>query len=126
VPERLDIDAPLTVAAQIEARARHSLTVNKVLLMQGERKWTYRQYRDESVRMAHFLLRRLGPTDASRPGHVAMLLDNHLELLSLLGGCSYSGLTLFGVNTGLRGDVLRGVLNQSGARLLVVDEKLLP
>jgi fatty-acyl-CoA synthase len=76
--------------------------------------------------MAHFLLRRLGPIDSSRPGHVAMLLENRLELLSLFGGCSYGGLTLFGVNTGLRGDVLSGVLNQSGARLLVVDEKLFP
>jgi fatty-acyl-CoA synthase len=35
-------------------------------------------------------------------------------------------LTLFGVNTGLRGETLVGVLNQSGARLLVVDERFLP
>ena len=126
VSERLDIDVPFTVAAQIEARAQHPLTANKVLLMQGERKWTYRQYRDESVRMGHFLRRRLGAIDAARPGHVAMLLENHLELMSLYGGCAYGGLTLFGVNTGLRGDVLSGVLNQSGARLLVVDEKFLP
>src|SRR5262249_12205475 len=37
-----------------------------------------------------------------------------------------AGLTLFGVNTGLRGDVLTGVLNQSRARLLVVDERFWP
>ena len=36
----------------------------------------------------------------TRPGHVAMLLENHLELLALYGGCAYAGLTLFGVNTG--------------------------
>jgi len=35
-------------------------------------------------------------------------------------------LTLFGVNTGLRGEVLAGVLNQSRARILVVDEKFFP
>jgi fatty-acyl-CoA synthase len=55
-----------------------------------------------------------------------MLLENHLELLSLYAGCAYSGLTLFGVNTGLRGETLSGVLEQSRARMLVVDERLLP
>ncbi len=45
------------------------------------------------------LLRRLGRIDDSRPGHVAMVLENHLELMALYGGCAYSGLTLFGVNT---------------------------
>ena len=41
-----------------------------------------------------------------RPGHVAMLLENHPELLALYAGCGYAGLTLFGVNTGLRGETL--------------------
>jgi fatty-acyl-CoA synthase len=123
--EALNFDAPLTVGAQIEARAEHPETAGKVLLMQGDRTWTYRRYRDECVRMAHFLLRRLGPLDERRPGHVAMLIENHLELLALYGGCAYAGLTLFGVNTGLRGEVLSGVINQSGARLLVVDERFL-
>src|SRR5262245_43576829 len=94
--------------------------------MQGERTWTYRQLRDESVRTAHFLLRRLGAIDEARAGHVAMVLENHFELLSLFGGCGFAGLTLFGVNTGLRGEVLSGVLNQSRSRLLVVDERFWP
>jgi len=123
VAQPLSFDAPFTVGAQIEARANHPVTTGKVALMQGDRTWTYRQLRDESVRLAHFLLRRLGRIDAARPGHVAMVLENHLELLALYGGCAYAGLTLFGVNTGLRGDVLAGVLNHSRARLLVVDER---
>jgi acyl-CoA synthetase (AMP-forming)/AMP-acid ligase II len=124
--EPLVLDAPLTVGAQIDARAQHPTTAHKVLLMQGDRTWTYRQFRDESVRMAHLLLRRLGSIDDQRPGHVAMMLENHFELLSLYGGCGYAGLLLFGVNTGLRGEVLAGVLNQSRARVLVVDERMLP
>ncbi len=122
--EPLSFDAPFVLGAQIEARALHPVTGNKVLLMHGDRTWTYRQYRDESVRTAHFLLRRLGSIDDQRPGHVAIMLENQLELLALLGGCAYAGCTLFGVNTGLRGDVLSGVLNQSRARILVVDERL--
>ena len=119
-------DAPFTVSAQLEARALHPVTENKVFLLQDERRWTYRQLRDESVRMAHFLLRRLGRIDEAHPGHVAMLMENHFELLALYFGCAYGGLTLFGVNTGLRGETLAGVLNHSRARLLVVDERFLP
>ena len=118
------IEAPFTLGAQIEARARHPEYADRVLLRQGDRSWTYRQYRDECVRMAHFLRGRLGAIDPQRPGHVAILLENHLELLSLYGACGYAGLTLFGINTGLRGETLAGVLEQSGARLLVVDERL--
>ncbi len=119
-------DAPFTVGAQIEARARHPETAQRVLALQGDRSWTYARFRDESVRCAHLLRRRLAPVDAARPGHVAVLLDNHLEFLALFGGCAYAGLTLFGVNTGLRGETLAGVLNQSLARILVVDERYLP
>ena len=119
----LSFDAPFTVGGQIEARGQHPVTADKIALMQGDRTWTYRQLRDASVRTAHFLLRRLGRIDDAHAGHVAMVLENHFELLALYGGCAYAGLTLFGVNTGLRGDVLAGVLNQSRARVLVVDER---
>ena len=81
---------------------------------------------DEAIRYAHWLARRLGRCDASRPGHVAVLLENHPELVGLLAACAYNGMTLFGINTGLRGDTLSGVLNQSRARLLVVDERFWP
>jgi fatty-acyl-CoA synthase len=123
--EPLKFNAAFTVGAQMEARATHPATEHKVFLRHGDRAWTYRQLRDESVRMAHFLRRRLGAIDEARPPHVAMLLENHCELVSLYGGCAYAGLTLFGVNTGLRGETLAGVLNQSRARLLVVDERFL-
>ncbi len=120
------IDAPLTLGAQIDARASHAATENRIFLRQGERSWTYRQYRDECVRFAHLLLGRLGPSADSGSGHVAMLLENHLELLALYGGCAFAGTTLFGLNTGLRGEPLAGVVNQSRARILVVDEAHLP
>jgi fatty-acyl-CoA synthase len=119
-------DAPLTVRDQLEARASHPDVAPRPFLYQHDRVWTWRELRDESVRVAHFLLRRLGPIDDARPGHVAMLLENHLELLALYGGCAYAGLVLFGINTGLRGEVLAGVINQSRARVLVVDERLWP
>ncbi len=120
----LKFEADFTLRAQIQARADHPEASGKVFLRQHDRTWTYGQFRDESTRAAHFLLGRLGSIDDKRPGHVAMLLENHLELLSLYGGCGIAGLTLFGVNNGLRGTTLAGVLNQSRARLIVVDAKL--
>jgi fatty-acyl-CoA synthase len=124
--EQISFEAPLTIPAQLDLRVRHPVTADKVLLMQDDRTWTYRQYRDQSIRVAHFLLRRLGGSDDAHPGRVAIFLENHLELLAIFGGCAYGGLTLFGINTGLRGDILAGVINQARARVLVVDQKLLP
>jgi fatty-acyl-CoA synthase len=119
-------DAPMVLGAQIEARARHPEVAQLPFAVQGDRSWSYRRFRDESVRVAHFLLARLGRLAPDRPGHVAMLLENHLELLALYGGCGYGGLTLFGVNTGLRGDTLAGVINESRSPILIVDERLWP
>jgi fatty-acyl-CoA synthase len=119
-------DAPFTFGAQLDARANHPEIGQRIAIRHHDRSWTYRQFRDEGVRYAHFLLSRLGRIDDERPGHVAMVLENHPELLALYAGCAYAGLTLFGVNTGLRGDTLAGVLNQSRARVLVVDERFLP
>ena len=118
--------ADFTLRAQMEIRAEHAETADKVFVMHQDRTWTYRQFRDESARMGRFLLGRLGAIDDKRPGHVAMLLENHLDLVSLYGGCGVTGLTLFGINTGLRGDTLAGVINHARARILVVDERLMP
>ena len=120
MPTPLTFDAPLTLGAQIDARASHPELERKTFLVQGDRSWSYREYRDECVRTAHLLEQR---APVAKEGRVAMLLENHLELLSLYGGCGYSGHTLFGVNTGLRGETLAGVLNQSGAQVLVVDQR---
>ena len=124
--EQMSFEAPLSIPAQLDLRVQYPVTADKVLLIQDDRTWTYRQYRDHSIRMAHFLRRRLGRINDGHPGHVAIFLENHLELLAVFGGCAYGALTLFGINTGLRGEVLAGVINHARARVLVVDEKLLP
>ena len=120
------LDAAFHVGAQLDARAAHAEISDRIAIRSGEFAWTYRAFRDEAVRVAHLLLRRLGRRDEQRPPHVAMLMENRPDLLALYAGCAYAGSTLFGVNSGLRGDTLAGVLNQSRARLLVVDETLWP
>ena len=110
-------DAPLLLGAQIEARGAHPEVGERVFLRQHDRTWTYRATATSRVRMAHFLRRRLGPIDdaAARPRRDAARepprAARALRRLRATPGC-----TLFGVNTGLRGDTLAGVLNQSRAR----------
>ncbi len=118
-------EAPLVYGAQLDARAQHPELCDRVAIRHGDRAWTYREYRDACVRVAHFLRSRLGRTDERRPPHVVMMMENHPELMSLFGGCGYAGATLFGVNTGLRGETLAGVINQSRGSVLVVDERFL-
>ena len=60
------------LGAQIEARAEHPEVSGRLVLLKDDRTWTYKQYRDECVRYAHFLLGRLGKIDETRPGHVAV------------------------------------------------------
>ncbi len=123
--EPLQFMAPFTIGAQLEARAAHEICGRKVFLIQDDRTWTYRQLRDEAVRIAHFLRGRLEPV-GGRPRPRGDVAREPPRAAGALGGCAYAGLTLFGVNTGLRGETLAGVVNQSRARLLVVDERLLP
>ncbi len=122
----IQIDAPLTLGAQLDARAQHAELADRIAIRLGERSWSYRAFRDEAVRYAHFLSGRMGSGRGGRPGHVAMMLENRPELLALYAACGYTGTTLFGVNNGLRGDTLAGVVNQSRARMLVVDERFWP
>ena len=104
-----EFEAPFALGAQIEARAAHPEVAGRVFLKHDDREWTYLEFRDECVRMAHFLRSRLGSVDDARPGHIAVLMENSFELLSIYGACGVAGLTLFGINTGLRGETLAGV-----------------
>jgi hypothetical protein len=73
------VEADYTLGAQIEARGAHPAWADRVLLRDDTRTWTYRRYRDECVRLAHFIRGRLGAPSETQPGHVAILLENHLS-----------------------------------------------
>jgi len=56
---------------------------------------------------------------------VAVMLPNSLEFLEVWFGSAAIGAVLVPVNTGLRGEGLRHVVEHSGARLLVADGPLI-
>ena len=47
---RFSFDPPYTLGVQIDARAAHPELGSRPLLLQGDRVWTYKRYRDECVR----------------------------------------------------------------------------
>jgi len=116
----------LTFRHQLEARAEHPEIGNRAFLRTREEDWTYRRFRDTACALSHFLIERTGGVNAERQGRVAILADNHPEFVAVFGACGIGGINLFGINTGLRGETLCGVLNQSGASVLVVDPVYLP
>ncbi len=52
--EPLLFDADMSLSSQIRARAEHPEAAGKMFLREHDRTWTYKEFRDESVRMAHF------------------------------------------------------------------------
>jgi len=117
---------PLTVRDQLEARAAHSEIGGRPFLraLDGDR--SYKEFRDRACALSHFLLSRVGTDSPVAQGRVAILADNSPEFVEVFGACAIAGLNLFGINTGLRGETLTGVLDQSGATALIVDQAHLP
>ena len=112
-----------TLMAMIEAQAGNPDLAGRTLLVDGDSRWSYREYRDHCVQMAGFLHRRARPVEHFTRGHVAVMMENRKEYLALLGGCSYVGLTFFAINPLLRGDALVQTLNKSRATVLVIGEE---
>ena len=83
----LPVQVPFTLGAQLDPRAGDPRFEGRVAVRWGDRSWSYREFRNEAVRYAHFLPRRLGVCDDTRPGHVAILLETQPELLALYAGC---------------------------------------
>lgn len=112
-----------TLMAMIEAQAGNPDIADRTLVVDGESRWSYREYRDHCVQMAGFLFRRACPAAHFTRGHVAVMMENRKEYLALLGGCAYAGLTFFAINPLLRGEALAQTLNKSRATLLVIGEE---
>ena len=119
-------DAPLLLGAQIEARATHPDVAGRIFLRQNDRTWTYRQL-PRRVRCAWRTFSAAGSARSTIGGPRTWPCCSRIisSCSPSTAAAAYAGVTLFGVNTGLRGDTLAGVVNQSRARLLVVDQRLL-
>jgi fatty-acyl-CoA synthase len=92
----------------------------RVAVVDGDRRWTYAEFRRRCLRLAGALRARgIAPGD-----RVAILAPNTHLLLEAHYGVPYAGAVLVTLNTRLAAAELRYILQHSGAALLIVDPEL--
>src|SRR5690606_37170325 len=102
---------PALLARQVAQRP------DEVAFIDGERQITYAEFDRMSRRTAVWLdAQGIGPGDK-----VAVWLVNRIEWLALYFGLSHIGATLITVNTRYRAHELAYILEQSEARMLVLE-----
>lgn len=94
----------------------------KLLLRCGDTSWSYAQAPRIAARMAG-TLRTAGIAAGDR---VAILSSNRIEFMEVLLGCAWLGAIAVPINVASRGEQLRHILSNSGARLIAVEAALAP
>jgi fatty-acyl-CoA synthase len=93
---------------------------DKVAIVYGDRRTSYRDFARETSRLAHALRASgIGPGD-----RVAYLCPNIPELLVAHFAVPLAGAVLVAINTRLAPEEVRYICDHSGAKLLVVDSEL--
>ena len=93
---------------------------DKVAIVHGDRRTSYRDFASEATRLAH-ALRASGIDPGDR---VAYLCPNIPELLIAHFAVPLAGAVLVAINTRLAAEEVRYICDHSGAKLLVVDSEL--
>ena len=105
LPRMLDIQA-----------ARHG---DRILLSTAGGSWTVREARDIASGRAA-ALRAIGISAGDR---VAVLCSNRVEMLEIFLGCSWIGAIAVPINTAAMAPQIAYCLSNSGARLLVIEQR---
>ncbi|MGE3288624.1 MAG: acyl--CoA ligase family protein [Pseudonocardia sp.] len=109
---------PLTPTAFLDrAAAVHG---DRVAVVDGPHRWTYREFHDRARRLAGALL----PPDGGPVRPVAVLAPNSHVSLEAAYGVPWSGRPLVAVNTRLSAGEVAYILEHSGADVLVHDPEL--
>ncbi len=96
-------------------------TPDRVAVVDGDRRLTYRTLDDRSARLGNVLLAH--GAGLERPG--AALLANRAEFIEFDVACARAGVTRVGISDRLSGDECRYILEHSGAAVLVTTPDLL-
>jgi fatty-acyl-CoA synthase len=104
---------PTTVAELLDTRAEDET----VGLMEGDRRWTWREVVARSDGIARWLTERRGPG----PFHVGVLLDNTPEYLFALFGAARAGAAVVGINSTRRGAELARDIRHTACQLVITD-----
>ena len=100
---------------------------NRVFMIFEGREYTYREVYKESQRYASYFMAlrndqvKKGILKDGRRLHIAIYQENTPEFVFILFGAAMSDTTIFGINTGFRGETLVNVINQANIALLLAD-----
>jgi carnitine-CoA ligase len=115
----VDLSSHNTIAAILSERA--ALTPDAQFVTFDGEAWTFAEMLAKAEQAAAALVDvGVRPRDT-----VALMLPNSLEFLQLWFGTAIIGAILVPINTGLRGDGLRYIVEHCDSRLLIVDAPLL-
>ncbi|WP_426956209.1 AMP-binding protein [Muricoccus radiodurans] len=95
---------------------------DRVAVIHGSRRWTWKEHRDRCVRLASALSRR----GIGRGDTVAALLPNVPAMLECHQGVPMSGAVLNAINIRLDADTIGYILDHGEARAIIVDRELVP
>ncbi|MCU0803767.1 MAG: acyl-CoA synthetase [Burkholderiales bacterium] len=125
-PYETDLDrnaanhAPLTPLLFLDWSA--DVYPDRVSVIDGERRFTWRETRERSRRLASALARRgIGAGDT-----VAVMLPNIAEMVEAHFGVPMTGAVLNALNTRLDADAIAFMLEHGGAKILVTDRESSP
>ena len=93
----------------------------KPLVQAGERSWSFAQAPELAARSAG----RLQAAGLRQGDRIALICENRPEFIEVFLGAAWLGASLVPINTASRGLQLRHILENSGARLLVIEAALL-
>jgi fatty-acyl-CoA synthase len=112
--------APLTPLVFLDWSA--DVYPDRVSVIDGERRFTWRETRERSRRLASALSRRgVGVGDT-----VAVMLPNIAEMVEAHFGVPMTGAVLNALNTRLDADAIAFMLEHGGARILITDREFSP
>jgi crotonobetaine/carnitine-CoA ligase len=116
---RLFAPAERSLAVMLRAQARKFGA--RKLAQSGGRSWSFAEATDLAARSAG----RLQAAGIRQGDRVALICENRPEFIEVFLGAAWLGAILVPINTASRGLQLRHILENSGARLVVIEAALL-
>ncbi len=116
---RLFAPAERSVAVMLQAQAKKFGA--RKLVQSGAKAWTFAEAAALAARSAG----RLQAAGIKQGDRVALMCENRPEFIEIFLGVAWLGAILVPINTASRGLQLRHILENSGARLMVIEEALM-
>src|SRR5204863_1952460 len=116
---RLFMPADRSVAVMLQAQAKKYGA--RKLVQSGATGWSFAEAAEMAARSAG----RLHAAGIRQGDRVALICENRPEFIEIFLGAAWLGAILVPVNTASRGLQLRHILENSGARLMVIEAALL-